>query len=73
MADVDETYSRQRHRKPEYDDGKKVEKSLQPERMGQSVIRIVKTRRNTELCQRHVPQIVLRGEHVILIQPLISS
>jgi len=73
LADVDETYSRPRHRKPEYDNGKKVEKPLQPERMGQSVIRIVKTRRNTELCQRHVPQIVLRGEHVILIQPLFSS
>ena len=73
LADVDETYSRPRHRKPEYDNGKKVEKSLQPERMGQSVIRIVKTRRNTELCQRHIPQIVLRGEHVILIQPLFSS
>ena len=92
LIDVDETYSRPRYRKPEYDNGK-VNKNLpkiapektrqkaeeaneqQPEteRVGQSVIRIVKTRRNTQLCQRHVPQIVLRGEHVILIQPSFSS
>ena len=89
LVDVDETYSRPRYRKPEYDNGqtnknpektrqtaaeaKKHETQPETERVGQSVIRIIKTRRNTQLCQRHVPQIVLRGEHVILIQPSFSS
>jgi len=72
LVDVDETYSRPRYRKPEHDNGKKVEKPLQPERVGQSVIRILKVRRKTELCQRHIPQMVLRGEHVILVQPIVS-
>jgi len=79
MADVDETYSRPRHRKPEYDNGKKIpvkntnkdidDTVLPVEKMGESVIRVVKTRRNTQQCQRHIPQLVLRGEQVILIQP----
>jgi len=79
MADVDETYSRPRNRKPEYDNGKKIpvknqdkdidDTFLPVERAGESVIRVLKTRRNTQQCQRHVPQLVLRGEQVILIQP----
>ena len=74
MIDVDETYNRPRYRKPEAlmttnrADSKTPDRRHQTERVGESVIRVLKTRRNTELCQRHVPQIVLRGEQVALVQ-----
>lgn len=68
LQDVDETYSRPRFPKPEYDNGQKL--AAAAEKVGESVIRIEKTRRKTQLCQRHVPQLVLRGEHVVLVQLL---
>lgn len=66
LWDVDETYSRPRYAKPEYDNGQLAS----TEKVGESVIRIEKTRRKTQLCQRHVSQLVLRGEHVVLVQVL---
>ena len=68
LIDVDEEFSRPRRPKPEYDNGEKVRNSV--EKVGESVIRVIKTRRNTQLCQRHVPQLLIRGEHVVLVQPL---
>ena len=38
MADVDETYSRPRHRKPEYDNGKKIPVKNQDKDIGKSNI-----------------------------------
>ena len=67
MMDVDETFNRRRNPRPEIDHDKKFPKT---EKVGDSTIRVLKIRRSTELCQRHVPQIVLRGEHVALVQPL---
>lgn len=81
LIDVDETYSRLRHRKPEADAlsdemesklnvAPATKNAMKRETVGESTVQIVKTRRSTELCQRHVPQVVLRGEHVVLVQPL---
>lgn len=70
MIDVDETYNRPRYRKPEALMELNKSDHHVTERVGESVIRVLKTRRNTELCQRHVPQIVLRGEQVALVQVL---
>lgn len=76
LIDVDETYSRLRHRRPEallsdeMDSKLNISKTIKRETVGESTIQVVKTRRSTELCQRHVPQVVLRGEHVVMVQPL---
>jgi hypothetical protein len=37
------------------------------ETIGGSVMRIQKTKRNTEMCERHVPQLLIRGEHVVSV------
>ncbi len=84
LVDVDETYNRLRYRRPEADACEAFEElSLSDknqrktkdnrETVGASVIRIQKTRRNTELCKRFVPQVVLRGEHVAFIETLSSA
>ena len=67
MMDVDETFNRRRNPRPEINHDKKLSRT---EKVGDSTIRVLKIRRSTELCQRHVPQIVLRGEHVAFVQTL---
>ena len=39
-------------------------KNLRTETVGASVMRIEKIKRKTEVCKRHVPQLLIRGEHV---------
>jgi small nuclear ribonucleoprotein (snRNP)-like protein len=76
LVDVDETYNRLRYRRSEADAtaddlaSLSLRQSESKESVGASVIRVIKTRRNTELCKRFVPQVVLRGEHVAMINPL---
>jgi len=73
MIDVDETFNRPRYRKPEahmHVNEAPSSRTSEAEKVGESTVRVVKTRRNTEMCQRHVPQIVLRGEQVALVQIL---
>lgn len=73
LVDVDEVFTRRRHGKPSLEDEfmekLKVEEkaSRRSETVGASVLRVVKQRRKTELCERHVPQIIIRGEHVAVI------
>ena len=38
-------------------------------RVGESVFRILKIKRKVEICVRHVPQVLLRGEHVVMVAP----
>ncbi len=80
LVDVDETYTRRRQGKPVLDsieDEFAVKLSVdermssRTEVVGASVTKVIKTRRKTELCERHVPQIVLRGEHVVSV--IVSS
>ena len=42
----------------------KTKKPSRTESVGASVIRIDKIKRKTEVCRRHVPQLLIRGEHV---------
>ena len=46
---------------------KESKKSPKMETVGGSVMRIQKTKRNTEMCERHVPQLLIRGEHVVSV------
>ena len=41
-----------------------TDKPSRTEIVGASVMRIEKIKRKTEVCRRHVPQLLLRGEHV---------
>lgn len=45
-------------------------KPVKTERVGSTTIYILKTRRKTELCQRHLPQTLLRGEHIVTVAKL---
>ena len=38
-------------------------------RVGESVFRILKIKRKVEICVRHVAQVLLRGEHVVMVAP----
>ena len=67
LVDVDETFNRLRRPRPDIDNDFK---DRNRERVGESIVQVLKIRRNTELCQRHISQIVLRGEHVALVQIL---
>ena len=33
------------------------------------LVRILKIKKKVELCVRHVPQVLLRGEHVVMVAP----
>ena len=41
--------------------------------IGFSTVRVIERKRKTVLCQRHIPQIVLRGEHVACVIPVAAS
>ncbi|TRY75514.1 hypothetical protein TCAL_11209 [Tigriopus californicus] len=43
---------------------------VKTEQVGSTTLHILKTRRKTELCQRHLPQTLLRGEHIVTVAKL---
>ena len=68
LVDVDERFVRKRRRKcPVAPETRSQWVGEEEERVGSSVVRVVLRRRNTEVCERHVTQVVLRGEHVALV------
>lgn len=82
LSDVDEEFTRKRSRKtycvagPSGADTAKTRKrKLVPAdlplevRTGGSVLRIVKIRGKFEVCVRHAAQVLLRGEHVVMVGP----
>lgn len=73
LVDVDEEYIRKRHQKTPIgweETETTATASFKTEQIGTSTVRVVKCRRQTQLCQRHVPQVVLRGEHVAYVSLL---
>ena len=79
MTDVDEQFTRRRARKAPViggtvprsgAGGAEVDGKVTREwRVGESVVRILKIKKKVELCVRHVPQVLLRGEHVVMVAP----
>ena len=71
LVDVDEVFSRKRRPKAmlleENRNKKNKDKRGIQEQVGLSSTVVIKKRRKTELCQRHIPQMVLRGEHVVSV------
>ena len=80
MTDVDEQFTRRRARKAPVTGGTKPRSGPGEEagaarewRVGESVFRILKVKRKVEIIVRHVPQVLLRGEHVVMVVPESSS
>ena len=79
MTDVDEQFTRRRARKAPVIGGTVPRsgaggaeadgKVTREWRVGESVVRILKIKKKVELCVRHVPQVLLRGEHVVMVAP----
>jgi len=72
LSDVDEHFNRARRRKTFSTDSqcrrKLVPSDLPVEmRVGSSVMRILRIQGKYEVCVRHVPQVLLRGEHVVMV------
>ncbi len=69
LGDVDEEFTRKRHGKPCLNGTKESDSSLSPrsETMGDCIVRVDKCRRKTLQCRRHAHQLLLRGEHVVLV------
>ena len=78
LTDVDEHFNRPRKRKT-FSTAEACRARLTPAdlpkdlTMGESVMRVVKICGKFEVCVRHVPQVLLRGEHVALISLAVES
>ena len=73
LSDVEETFTRKRYRKCASNLNDKTEpasKTDSKSQIGFSTYRIFETLRKHEVVKRHVPQVVLRGEHVACVLPL---
>jgi len=81
MKDVEEQFTRRRTSKvPALGQGKQETKDCQrrgerrrEEKIGESVVRVVQVMRKVEVCVRHVPQVLLRGEHVVMVAAALPS
>jgi len=73
LTDVDEHFHRKRVRKTWGDAGKRCPPKYLPSdlpveiKIGSSLMRIIKIEGKYESCVRHVPQVILRGEHVVMV------
>ena len=72
LTDVDEQFTRRRARKVAVTGGTEPRTGAgageQREfKVGESVFRIIKVKRKVEICVRHSPQLLLRGEHVVMV------
>jgi len=72
LTDVDEHFNRLRKRKTIKTSGISRPQLLPADlpvefRVGESVLRVVRIQGKHEVCVRHVPQVLLRGEHVVMI------
>ena len=72
LTDVDEQFTRRRARKVAVKGGTEPRNGAgtgeQREfKVGESLFRIIKVKKKVEICARHSPQILLRGEHVVMV------
>lgn len=74
LRDVDENFNRPRSRKTY--SSSTMKSILMPQdlpvemKIGSSLLRVIKIENKFEVCVRHVPQVLLRGEHVVMISKL---
>ena len=74
LIEVDEQFNRKRFGGKELCVKRplKVDDNNEAEMIGLSTIRVIKTRRNSQLCVRHIPQLMLRGEHVVSVMKIVQ-
>ena len=78
LTDVDEQFSRQRARKVAVKGGTEprtgqTDGQQRQFKVGDSQFRIIKVKKKVEICVRHTPQVLLRGEHVVMVSRDINS
>ena len=76
LTDVDEQFTRKRSRKAPVQGGEVVkgpDNNAREFRVGESVVKILMVKKKVEICVRHVPQVLLRGEHVVMVATNVSS
>jgi len=76
LTDIDEQFTRKRRRKAPVLGGevaKGPDKDAREFRVGESVVKILMVKKKVEICVRHVPQVLLRGEHVVMVATKVSS
>lgn len=69
LTDVEEQFTRKRSKKVPALGQTLVEKESKEWRIGDSLVRLIQVKKKVEICVRHVPQVLLRGEHVIMVSP----
>lgn len=72
LTDVDEQFSRRRARKVAVKGGTEprtgqADGEQREFKVGDSQFRIIKVKKKVEICVRHTPQVLLRGEHVVMV------
>jgi len=70
LTDVDEQFTRKRSRKAPVLGGEPANgpgRETREFRVGESLVRILEVKKKVEICVRHVPQVLLRGEHVVMV------
>jgi len=72
LTDVDEQFSRRRARKVAVKGGTEprtgqADSEQREFKVGDSQFRIIKVKKKVEICVRHTPQVLLRGEHVVMV------
>lgn len=67
LTDVEEQFTRRRSRKVPALGQEVADVEIREWRVGESVVRVVKRKKKVDVCVRHVPQVLLRGEHVAMV------
>jgi len=68
LTDVDEQFTRKRSRKAPVPGGIPDGHHAGSEfKAGDSVIKVIQVKKKVEICVRHVPQVLLKGEHVVMV------
>ena len=70
LGDVEEEFTKRRRRKVAALGQEVREEEAREWRVGESLVRVVERRRKVDLCRRHTPQVLLRGEHVVMVTRL---
>lgn len=76
LTDVDEHFNRLRSRKA-YSGTEKSKPKLVPRdlpvelKVGSSLMRVLRIQGKHEVCVRHVPQVLLKGEHIVMVAKLL--
>lgn len=73
LTDVEEQFTRKRSKKVPALGQSLKEVQLKEWRVGESLVRLVQVKKKVEICVRHVPQVLLRGEHIIMVSPAAAS